>query len=68
MTTIMALRVRYGGRLPIGSIVIPEFDINGTFTGKASLVCRESLEEIDPPVWFVVGPYGYHIKYRGDTE
>ena len=68
MTTTITMKVRYGGNLPLGSVVIPEFDDNGAMTGKASLVTPEYLKEIDPPVWFVVGIDGYLVRYRGDTE
>lgn len=66
MTTIVTMRFRFGGKLPFGSVVIPEFDENGTCTGKGILVTPEMLKEIDPPVWFVVGIDGYHVRYRGD--
>jgi hypothetical protein len=65
MTTTFTMKVRYGGKLPFGSVVIPEFDDDGVMTGKASLVTPERLKEIDPPVWFVVGLDGYHVRYRG---
>lgn len=66
MTTIMTMRCRYGGNLPLGSVVIPELDANGVTTGEGWLVTPEYLKEIDPPVWFVVGMDGYHVRYRGD--